>query len=48
LVIGICFAPDRRGKPGRKKLFFIGAKERPQEASFMTLEKKGFERGLVP
>ncbi|MDG2433619.1 hypothetical protein [Flavobacterium sp.] len=39
-VTGMCFAPDGRGKPGGKKLFFLGVKERPQEAPFMTLEKK--------
>ncbi|MBC5840157.1 hypothetical protein H8R23_01965 [Flavobacterium sp. F-380] len=40
LVKGMYFAPDGSGKPGGKKLFFLGIKERPQEAPFMTLEKK--------
>ena len=45
-VRGICFAPDGSGKPGGKKLFFLGVKERPQEAPFMTLEKKVLREDL--
>ncbi|MBX9887967.1 MAG: hypothetical protein K2Y30_08555 [Flavobacteriaceae bacterium] len=37
---GLYFAPDGSGKPGGKNPFFLGIKERPQEAPFMTLEKK--------
>tara|TARA_R110002033_G_scaffold28241_3_gene63361 strand:- start:21273 stop:21410 length:138 start_codon:yes stop_codon:yes gene_type:complete len=39
-VKGLCLAPGGSGKPGGKKLFFLGIKERSQEAPFMTLEKK--------
>lgn len=46
LVKGMCFAPDGRGKPGGEKLFFQGVKERPQEAPFMTLEKKVLNEDL--
>mgnify|MGYP003649027313 FL=1 len=43
---GLCFAPDGSGKPGGKKLFFLEIKERPQEAPFMTLEKKVLREDL--
>lgn len=46
LVKGLCLAPDGSGKPGGKKLFFLGVKERPQEAPFMTLEKKVLREDL--
>jgi hypothetical protein len=42
----MCYAPDGSGKPGGKKLFFLGVKERPQEAPFMTLEKKVLSEDL--
>jgi hypothetical protein len=40
------FAPDGSGKPGLKKLFFPGVKERSQQAPFMTLEKKVLREDL--
>lgn len=46
LVKGMYFAPDGSGKPGGKKLFFLGVKERPQEAPFITLEKKVLREDL--
>ncbi|NRT11665.1 hypothetical protein HNQ00_001290 [Flavobacterium sp. 14A] len=45
-VRGMCFAPDGRGKPRGKKLFFLGVKERPEEAPFTTLEKKVLSEDL--
>ncbi|MBE0390733.1 hypothetical protein BJQ96_00557 [Flavobacterium sp. PL0002] len=45
-VRGKCFAPDGRGKPRGKKLFFLGVKERAQQAPFMTLEKKVLSEDL--
>jgi len=45
-VKGMSFAPDGSGKPGGKKLFFLGIKERSQEAPFMTLEKKVLREDL--
>ena len=33
--------------PDGIKLFFLGRKERPQEAPFIPLEKKFYEGGLV-
>ena len=46
LVKGMSFALDGSGKPGGKKLFFLGIKEQPQEAPFMTLEKKVLREDL--
>lgn len=40
-------APDGNEKPGLKKLFFLDYKERPPGSSFINLEKKAFEGGLV-
>tara|TARA_R110000868_G_scaffold25380_6_gene98971 strand:- start:1785 stop:1949 length:165 start_codon:yes stop_codon:yes gene_type:complete len=42
----MCFAPDGSEKPGLKKLFFLGIKERPKEAPFMILEKKVLKEDL--
>lgn len=42
----VFFAPDGSGKPGLKNLFFLGTKERPQEAPFMTLGKKVLREDL--
>ncbi|WPR70964.1 hypothetical protein SLW70_13635 [Flavobacterium sp. NG2] len=33
--------------PDGIKLFFLGRKERPEEAPFIPLEKKVYEGGLV-
>jgi hypothetical protein len=32
--------------PEVKNYFFLGEKERPEEAPFLTLEKKGFQEDL--
>jgi hypothetical protein len=46
-ILALFFAPDGNGKPGLKKLFFLDYKERPVGSSFINVEKRFFEGGLV-
>ena len=43
----VYLAPDGNEKPRLKKLFFLVYKERPLGSSFIKVEKKFFEGGLV-